>query len=85
MAPASRCSGLASSISLWLMPSLWRLPPEEGVADIDMYLLWNPERRQTPAEAEFLEHFRHYVARYSLMERLGEVNAPLAALRAPTA
>jgi DNA-binding transcriptional LysR family regulator len=65
---------------------LWRLPPEEGVADIDMYLLWNPERRQTPAEAAFLEHFRHYVARYSLMERLGEsVNAPLAALRAPTA
>ncbi|WP_439672061.1 DNA-binding transcriptional regulator, LysR family [Cupriavidus necator] len=65
---------------------LWRLPPEEGVADIDMYLLWNPERRQTPAEAAFIEHFRHYVARYSLMERLGEsVNAPLAALRAPTA
>ncbi|SPA18368.1 LysR family transcriptional regulator [Cupriavidus taiwanensis] len=65
---------------------LWRLPPEEGVADIDLYLLWNPERRQTPAEAAFITHFRHYVARYSLMERLGDtVNAPLAALRTPTA
>ncbi len=65
---------------------LWRLPPEEGVADIDMYLLWNPERRHTPAETAFLEHFRRYMARYSLVERLGDtVNAPLAALRAPTA
>jgi DNA-binding transcriptional LysR family regulator len=63
---------------------LWRLPPEEGVADIDLYLLWHKERRLAPAETAFLAHFRRYMARYSLAERLGDVvNAPLAALRAP--
>lgn len=63
---------------------LWRLPPEEGVADIDLYLLWHKERRLSPAETAFLAHFRRYMARYSLAERLGDVvNAPLAALRAP--
>ena len=63
---------------------LWRLPPEEGVADIDLYLMWHKERRLAPAEEAFLAHFRRYMARYSLAERLGDVvNAPLAALRAP--
>ena len=61
---------------------LWRLPPEEGVADIAIYLLWNRQRRLTAAEAAFIEHFRRYVALYSLPERLGTVvNAPLAGLR----
>lgn len=33
---------------------LWRLPPEEGVADIDIHLLWNREQKMTAAEAAFL-------------------------------
>ncbi|SOZ28237.1 hypothetical protein CBM2623_B170065 [Cupriavidus taiwanensis] len=42
--------------------------------------------RSNSTRSSFLAHFRHYVARYSLMERVGDaVNAPLAALRTPTA
>lgn len=33
---------------------LWRLPPEGGVADADIYLLWNCEQKMTSAETAFL-------------------------------
>jgi DNA-binding transcriptional LysR family regulator len=34
---------------------LWRLPPHEGIADVDIHLLWNREQRMSRAEAIFLE------------------------------
>ncbi len=37
---------------------VWRLPPMEGVVDVNVYLLWNRERRMTQAETIFLEQFQ---------------------------
>jgi DNA-binding transcriptional LysR family regulator len=34
---------------------LWRLPPHEGIADVDIHLLWNREQRMSRAETIFLE------------------------------
>jgi DNA-binding transcriptional LysR family regulator len=34
---------------------LWRLPPREGIADVDIHLLWNREQRMSRAETIFLE------------------------------
>ncbi|KTT00024.1 LysR family transcriptional regulator [Pseudomonas oryzihabitans] len=36
---------------------LWRLPPWEGVSDVNVYLLWNREQKLTHAESVFLERF----------------------------
>jgi len=43
---------------------LWRLPPEEGVVDLDIRLLWNREQRMTQAETVFLESFQHLLIRH---------------------
>ncbi|MBU6961600.1 LysR family transcriptional regulator [Pseudomonas sp. CVAP len=43
---------------------LWRLPPEEGVVDLDIQLLWNREQKMTPAETVFLESFQHLLSRH---------------------
>lgn len=51
---------------------LWRLPPEEGVADVDVFLVWHRERRLTAAERVFVENFRRFMARVPLTMRLGE-------------
>lgn len=40
---------------------IWRLPPVEGVADVDVFLMWNREQRMTRAEAVFLESFRRAI------------------------
>ena len=40
---------------------IWRLPPAEGVADVDVFLMWNREQRMTRAEAVFLESFRRAI------------------------
>ncbi|TWC22971.1 LysR substrate binding domain-containing protein [Pseudomonas sp. SJZ085] len=37
---------------------IWRLPPWEGVSDVNVYLLWNREQRMTRAESVFLERFQ---------------------------
>lgn len=34
---------------------LWRLPPEDGVVDFDIQLLWNREQKMSQAETVFLE------------------------------
>jgi len=36
---------------------VWRLPPAEGVIDVNVYLLWNRDQKRTHAEAVFLERF----------------------------
>ncbi|ROM90907.1 LysR family transcriptional regulator [Pseudomonas brassicacearum] len=43
---------------------LWRLPPDEGVVDLDIRLLWNREQKMTPAETVFLESFQHLLSRH---------------------
>ncbi|KAA5606415.1 LysR family transcriptional regulator [Roseospira marina] len=35
---------------------LWPLPPEEGVAPVDIHVAWNPSARLLPAEQAFLDH-----------------------------
>lgn len=42
---------------------LWRLPPDEGIADVDIHLLWNREQKLSRAEGVFIE---------CLLERLAE-------------
>ena len=34
---------------------LWKLPPLEGIADVDIHLLWNREQRLSRAESAFIE------------------------------
>ena len=34
---------------------LWKLPPQEGIADVDIHLLWNREQRLSRAERVFIE------------------------------
>jgi len=41
---------------------LWRLPPAEGIVDVNVYLLWNREQKMTIAERIFLESFQHMLA-----------------------
>jgi DNA-binding transcriptional LysR family regulator len=37
---------------------IWRLPPAEGVVDVDVFLMWNREQRMNRAETVFVESFR---------------------------
>lgn len=37
---------------------IWRLPPAEGVVDVDVFLMWNREQRMNRAEAVFIESFQ---------------------------
>jgi len=37
---------------------LWRLPPHEGVADVDIHLLWNREQKMSRAETVFIERLQ---------------------------
>ena len=41
---------------------LWRLPPEDGVVDFDIELLWNREQKMTQAETVFLDSFQHMLS-----------------------
>lgn len=41
---------------------LWRLPPAEGIVDVDVHLLWNRDQKMTHAETIFLERFQHALA-----------------------
>jgi len=34
---------------------LWRLPPDEGIADVDIHLLWHREQKMSRAERVFIE------------------------------
>lgn len=37
---------------------IWRLPPADGVVDVDVFLMWNREQRMNRAERIFLESFQ---------------------------
>jgi DNA-binding transcriptional LysR family regulator len=49
---------------------LWRLPPEEGLIDVDVDLLWHRARKMNPAEQAFLDGMDRTMKRYALPERL---------------
>ncbi|GGJ78386.1 LysR family transcriptional regulator [Pseudomonas matsuisoli] len=48
---------------------MWRLPPGEGVTDVDVHLLWNREQKMTQAESVMLESFQHLLATTDLADR----------------
>lgn len=48
---------------------LWPLPPEEGVAPVDIHLLWNPAARMNRAERAFIELCRTAVEEIPLDRR----------------
>lgn len=50
---------------------LWRLPPDEGLMDVDIHLLWHRERKMNAADHAFLDNMQRYMQRYSLLERFG--------------
>ncbi|KFE56869.1 LysR family transcriptional regulator [Pseudomonas syringae] len=47
---------------------IWRLPPAEGVVDVDVFLMWNREQRMTRAETVFLESFQRAI-NFSVLEK----------------
>ncbi|POR55752.1 LysR family transcriptional regulator [Paraburkholderia eburnea] len=49
---------------------LWRLPPEEGLADVDIHLLWHRERKMNAAEEAFFDAMERCMQRYALAQRL---------------
>lgn len=48
---------------------LRRLPPEEGVAEIDVFFVWNSERKLTQPEAAFRDAFLAFLHRTTLAGR----------------
>lgn len=52
-----------------LAGEVWRLPPWEGVIDVNVYLLWNREQKMTRAESVFLERFQQMLMTTDLAER----------------
>ena len=48
---------------------VWRLPPAEGVIDVNVYLLWNREQKLTRAESVFLERFEQMLMVTDMAER----------------
>jgi len=49
---------------------IWRLPPAEGVVDVDVFLMWNREQRMTRAETVFLESFQRAIDLGALPQNL---------------
>lgn len=48
---------------------VWRLPPWEGVIDVNVYLLWHREQKMTQAESVFLERFQQMLMTTDPAER----------------
>lgn len=46
---------------------LWRLPPEDGVVDFDLQLLWNREQKMSQAEALLLQSIQHMLGIHEQM------------------
>jgi len=44
-----------------MQQKLFRLPPDEGVVNVDLHLLWNVDRNYSPAESVFLDSLRSYI------------------------
>lgn len=40
---------------------IWRLPPAEGVVDVDVFLMWNREQRMSRAETVFVQAFEQVI------------------------
>ena len=40
---------------------IWRLPPAEGIVDVDVFLMWNREQRMSRAETVFLDAFEQVI------------------------
>jgi DNA-binding transcriptional LysR family regulator len=40
-----------------------RLPPDEGVADLDVHLLWSSDRKFSAAETAFLDALHRFIDR----------------------
>ncbi|WNC11260.1 LysR family transcriptional regulator [Pseudomonas coleopterorum] len=40
---------------------IWRLPPAEGVVDVDVFLMWNRDQRMSRAETVFLQAFEQAI------------------------
>jgi DNA-binding transcriptional LysR family regulator len=49
---------------------LWRLPPEDGLVDVDIHLLWHRERKLNAAEVAFFDAMERCMQRHALAERL---------------
>ncbi|MED5610751.1 LysR family transcriptional regulator [Pseudomonas sp. JH-2] len=49
---------------------LWALPPEDGVADVDIHLLWNREQKHTQAERCFLGELLKRMEQVPVEQRL---------------
>ncbi|MGE8313527.1 MAG: substrate-binding domain-containing protein, partial [Pseudomonas protegens] len=47
-----------------LANELWRLPPWDGVIDVDIHLLWNREQRMSRAEVLFLQSIQHMLSQH---------------------
>lgn len=54
---------------------LWELPPYEGVAPVNIHLVWNPQARMNRAERAFLDHLLVQVRTRPPEERLPEEEA----------
>lgn len=48
---------------------MWRLPPFDGVTDVEVHLLWNREQKMTQAEGVLLDCFQHALASSKPEER----------------
>lgn len=53
---------------------LWPLPPYDGVADIDLHLIWHQDARLGLAEQTFFAFLQNALARVPLEKRLEEQN-----------
>lgn len=49
---------------------LWELPPYDGVAPVNIHLVWNPQTKFNRAEAAFLETLRKTVRDLPVEKRL---------------
>lgn len=49
---------------------LWRLPPDQGVADVEVHLLWHREQKMGRAETLFLQAFEEALADTPVEQRL---------------
>ncbi|AWK88520.1 LysR family transcriptional regulator [Azospirillum thermophilum] len=49
---------------------LWELPPYEGVAPVDVHIIWNPQARLNRAERSFLDFLLRHVRERPPEERL---------------
>lgn len=54
---------------------LWPLPPDEGVAPVDLHLLWNPGSKLNRAERAFIEHCRTAIEAIPLDRRFDPASA----------